>query len=208
MLVIGAGGFAKQLLDVFEQIGENVDLVFFDDISINLPEKLYNKFIIVRSFAEAEKYFENISPQFCLGIGDPNKRKKLADKFSAIGGELKSVISPLARVGKYDVKIAPGVTILTGSIIENGVHIGKGSLINLNCTITHDCVIGDFCEISPGVHLSGKCKIGNYCFIGTGAVLLPRVKIGDNAIIGAGAVVTKNVPSEQTVVGVPAKEKR
>lgn len=208
MLVIGAGGFAKQLLDVLDQLNESSNLYFFDNQSSQLPDKLYNQFPIIKTFKDVRTYFRENSRSFCLGIGGPKNRKVLSDEFTSLGGELSSIVSPLARIGKYEVLIKPGVTILTGSIVENSVKIGRGSLVNLYCTITHDSIIGDFCEISPGVHVSGRCNIGNQCFIGTGAVLLPNVRIGDGAVVGAGAVVTSDVDPGVTVVGVPAKNTR
>jgi acetyltransferase-like isoleucine patch superfamily enzyme len=47
--------------------------------------------------------------------------------------------------------------------------------------------------------------IGEYVWIGANATILPGVEIGDNAIIAAGAVVTKHVPENAVVAGVPAK---
>jgi acetyltransferase-like isoleucine patch superfamily enzyme len=51
----------------------------------------------------------------------------------------------------------------------------------------------------------GKIVIGNNCFIGNGSKIMLGVRIGDNVIVGAGAIVTKDVPSNSVVAGVPAK---
>ena len=48
-------------------------------------------------------------------------------------------------------------------------------------------------------------SISNLAKIGVGAVLLPQVTIGKNAIFGAGSAVTKDVPDNAVVMGVPAK---
>jgi acetyltransferase-like isoleucine patch superfamily enzyme len=97
--------------------------------------------------------------------------------------------------------------VLSQAVVESTATIGEGCLVNLNVTITHHNVIGNFCELSPGVHISGGCVIEDDVFIGTGAVLLPKVKIGKGAVIGAGAVVTKDVAAGSTVTGVPASLK-
>ena len=94
---------------------------------------------------------------------------------------------------------------MAGTIITNSIKIGRGVLINLSCTIGHDCIIGDFVELSPNVSISGHCKIGNLTSIGTGAIVIPKVNIGKNCIIGAGTVVTKDVPDNCVVVGLPGK---
>lgn len=115
-----------------------------------------------------------------------------------------STISPYARIGHFENIIGHGVNIMTGAIITNSIRIGNGCLINLNSTIGNDSVLGDFVECSPGVNISGNCKIGNYCNLGTNALILPKIKIGDNVIVGAGAVVTKDMPDNCLIMGMPA----
>jgi acetyltransferase-like isoleucine patch superfamily enzyme len=88
--------------------------------------------------------------------------------------------------------------------VTNHVSIGRHVHINLGCTIGHNAVIDNFVTLSPGVHISGDVKIGRYTFIGTGAVVLEKINVGYGCRVGAGAVVTKDVPNNTTVVGVPA----
>jgi sugar O-acyltransferase (sialic acid O-acetyltransferase NeuD family) len=146
-----------------------------------------------------------VDNRFSLAVGKPAFRFLLYNKFKSAGGKCLSIISPLAHIGHYEIKIGEGAIVMAGTVITSNVKIGIGCLINPNCTISHDCIIGDFVEISPGVNITGKCTIGNNCSIGTGAIILPGITIGNNAVIGAGAVVTKNVEAETTMVGVPAK---
>ena len=51
----------------------------------------------------------------------------------------------------------------------------------------------------------GKIVVGNNCFIGHGAKIMPGVTIGDNVIVGTCAIVTKDVPSNSVVAGIPAR---
>jgi sugar O-acyltransferase (sialic acid O-acetyltransferase NeuD family) len=125
--------------------------------------------------------------------------------FAKLGGNLMSIISPQSNIGNFGVRIGDGVNLMTGTTVTNDVEIGTGSLINLHCTIGHDSILGEFVELSPGVHVSGNCTIGDFCNIGTNAVLLPKITLGENVIVGAGAVVTKDVPPNSLVVGLPAK---
>jgi sugar O-acyltransferase (sialic acid O-acetyltransferase NeuD family) len=203
MLIIGAKGFAKEVLEVlFQNEIEESNIYFFDDI--NLSNSVYGKFKVLSALKEAEILFQT-NNNFTMGIGGTQIRESLVEKFEQIGGKLTSTISPFANIGHFDNKIEHGCNIMTGTVITNSVKIGKCTLINLNCTIGHDCTIGEFCELSPGTHISGNCNIGNFCTFGTGSVVLPKIKIGNNVIVGAGAVVTKDLPDNCTVVGIPAK---
>lgn len=103
----------------------------------------------------------------------------------------------------------------TGIEIHPGAKIGQGLFIDhgMGVVIGETAVVGDNVTIYQGVTLGGTGKekgkrhptIGNNVFIGSGAKILGSIKIGDNVKIGAGSVVTKPVPSNTTVVGVPGK---
>lgn len=205
MIIIGAGGFAKELLDVCSENEFLDNLHFFDNVNPNQPEKLYDRFPILKTEAELDSFFEHTSKHFALGLGNPELRQKVADEMNLKGGILFSVISQKAHIGAFDVHIGEGATILHNATIANGCKIGKGVLIYHNVQVTHDCMIGDFVELSPGATLLGKVSIGNGVHVGANATILPGVSVGDNVVIGAGAIVTKNIPSDSTVKGIPAK---
>ena len=208
MLIVGAKGFAKEVLEIFHQNNELENIVFFDDVTLNLDSKLFNQFTILKTIEDAAHYFKTVSPQFTVGIGNPWIRKLMADKFIKVGGIFTSTISPYAHIGRYNNHISEGCNIMTGTVITNDITIGKGCLINLNCTIGHDSIVDHFVELSPSVNISGNCKIGAFTNIGTGAIILPKVKIGMNVIVAAGAVVTKDVQDNCMVAGIPAVVKK
>lgn len=205
MLVVGAKGFAKEILEIIHQLNQLENLVFYDDVNNDMPEKLFEKFSILRTIEEASDYFKTIDNQFTIGIGNPFLRKKMFDKFTSLGGVFSSTISPLVNIGSFDVQLGIGSNILSGSVFSNSTEIGIGCLVYYNSIITHDCKIGDFVEISPNVTLLGKCEIGSFSQIGANTTILPKLKIGENVIIGAGSVVTKDLPDNCLAFGIPAK---
>lgn len=205
MIVIGAKGFAKEVLEVLHQLNQLENLAFYDDVNKDAPALLYGRFPVLSTTEDILKHFKTFDNSFSIGIGNPLIRKVMYDKFLALGGSFTSIISPNAIVGHFDNKIGTGCNIMTGSVITNSVIIGNGVLINLNCTIGHDCTVGNFVEMSPGVHISGHCVLGDYTVLGTNVTVLPKITIGKNVIVGAGSVVTKNLPDNCVAVGTPAK---
>jgi sugar O-acyltransferase (sialic acid O-acetyltransferase NeuD family) len=220
MVILGAGGFAKELLEVVLQFDEEGkkegsirfmyqelvhNLHFFDTLLKDSPDSVLSKYPILTTNEALAEYLAKHAGFFALGIGSVPLRKKLYDLGTSLGGNAQTIISPFARIGRNEVVIGEGCTLMTGSVLTASIHIGKGCLINLNCTVGHDTQIGDFCELSPGTHISGGVEIGDFCTFGTGSVVLPKIKIGNYVTVGAGAVVTKDVPDNTTVVGIPAK---
>lgn len=208
MLIIGAKGFAKEILEILHQNGETENLCFYDDVSENVPKFLYQKFKVLINESQVKEYFQNTDKRFTLGIGNPILRFKLYEKFVELGGIYSSTISKNAEIGSFGLTILEGCNILSGVKVSNDVEIGLGTMIYYNSIITHDVTIGKFCEISPDVKLLGKCKISDFVQIGAGAIIFPNVKIGHHSIIGAGSIVRNNVPENVMVAGIPAVIKK
>lgn len=204
MLIGGAGRHAKDLLLLLNELENDREIVFFDDVADDLSEYIFGKYRILRSIDEAQILFKTDN-NFSLGLGGTYARKALSNKLNEIGGLLTSVISNNSLIGNFDVHLDNGLNIMPYSVISNSVSIGKGSLINISTKIHHDVKIGKFCDLAPGATILGGVNIDDFSFIGANATILPNIKIGMNCRVGAGSVVTKNIPPNSTAVGAPAK---
>lgn len=80
------------------------------------------------------------------------------------------------------------------------VRIGPQTKMGANCTVLPMVLFG-----RKNPNIDGPIIIGDDCYISTGVTILGPVKIGNNVTIGAGAVVTKDIPDNAVVGGVPAK---
>ncbi len=93
----------------------------------------------------------------------------------------------------------PGV--LAGSDVEIGAYVYTHHHVHIG----HDAVLGNFVSVASGTLIGGGAQISEGADFGLGATVLPNLRIGCWSRIGAGAVVTKDVPENVTVVGVPAR---
>lgn len=203
MVIAGGGGHAKEILGTFLEMKFEGVIHFFDDVTETALNGAPGRYKRLKTLNEAAEIFSS-DPAFVLGIGKPQVRKQLADRLTSVGGKLESVISPYARIGSDLVYDVAGLNIMTGAVITLDVTIGTGSLVHINSSVHHDCIIGEYCELSPGCCVLGKVSIGDYTSVGAGAIILPGITVGKNVVIGAGAVVTKNISDGRTVKGVPA----
>lgn len=204
MIVIGAKGHALEIADILKKNGDS-NFSFYDDYTSNEEALVIEKeYTVIRTLEGARNELIKDN-RFILGVGKPEIRHNLYIKFKDLGGRLVSIISKTAIVGDISVEMESGLNVMHNVFISNHVKIGKGVLLNFNSSVHHDCTIGQFSEISPGVQILGGVKIGSFCQIGAGAIILPTIQIGDNVIVGAGAVVTKNICHNSIVKGIPAK---
>ena len=108
------------------------------------------------------------------------------------------------------IEIHPGAKIGKNLFIDHGmgVVIGETSEIGDNVTIYHMVTLGG---ISPSINSDSQRQIKRHptlmdnVVVGSGAQILGPVVIGENAKIGANAVVTKDVPNNAVMIGIPAR---
>ena len=101
-----------------------------------------------------------------------------------------------------NIKPGPGTFGSEPYLVTLGDHVTVTARVQF---VTHDGGVWVFREEAPDFDVFGAITVGNNVFIGYSAIIMPSVKIGHNVVIGAGAVVTKDVPDNVVVAGVPAK---
>ncbi|MDA8918397.1 serine acetyltransferase [Candidatus Pelagibacter sp.] len=119
------------------------------------------------------------------------------------------IISQLSRF-LTGIEIHPGAKIGKNLFIDHGmgVVIGETSEIGNNVTIYHMATLGG---IAPSINSNNQRQVKRHptlsdcVVVGSGAQILGPVMIGANAKVGANAVVTKDVPENAVMVGIPAK---
>ena len=203
----GGTGQAKVNRPIVEYYGSNVIAIFDDTPNLKSP---FNDVPIYHGW---EGFTDWLSKQdkineigFCIAIGNPHGRVrlKLHDKLVGQGLTPVSLIHPTAFIDK-SVLIGTGAQIMAGAIIQPEVQIGKQCIINTKVSVDHECVLEDGVEITPGATLCGNVYVETNGWVCAGVTVLPRIRIGHDAIVGAGSVVTKDVPNNTMVYGIPAK---
>lgn len=192
MILYGASGHAKVVIDILEKSNQQINSIIDDDENI--------KSILNYKVSTFYKSMPNSPIIIC--IGNNKIREKISIKLN--DQKFGTAIHPKAIIAKSS-KINEGSVIMANATINSDSFIGKHCIINTNAVVEHDCSINDYVHISPNATLCGNVKIGNGTHIGAGATIIPNIVIGKWCTIGAGSVIIKDIPDNTIVVGNPGR---
>lgn len=204
IIVVGAGGHAKVLIDILHM--NHIPMIGLTDKNRSNQGKTVLGVPIIGN----DDMILSYSPQKIVlinglgSIGSTLYRQQIFTIFQGQGYRFYNVIHESAIIAQ-DVRYGEGIQVMAGAVVQPGCVLGNNLILNTKASVDHDCVVGDHVHIAPGTTISGGVVIGEGAHIGTGAVVIQGVKIGKASIVGAGAVVTKDIPDHTLVMGVPAK---
>jgi len=197
LLVVGAGGHAKVVIDAAQAAG-------FDVVgAIGDPQKAATVCgIHVAPTAEGID-----ADGFIIAVGDNRARAELYSAYLASGLAPTSVIHPSAIIAP-SVEVGSGTLIAAGVVVNTDAVIGENAILNTSCSVDHDCAIGTHAHVGPMSGLCGAVRVGTGTLIGVGCSLIPGVTVGDWSVLGAGSVVVDDLAADTVFAGVPARPLR
>jgi sugar O-acyltransferase (sialic acid O-acetyltransferase NeuD family) len=176
-------------------------IVFLDEV---YPGKTQAGCWSILGKGESVAKFDKQTTCFFVAIGDNSTRQKVLQVLIQENFQVISLIHPTAFVSAH-ARIEKGVLVCANATINHMAVVGTGSIINTAASIDHDCLIGNYVHASVGVRLAGAIKVGDRSFLGINSCVIQGVNIGNDCILGAGATLIKDLPSNTTAVGTPAK---
>jgi sugar O-acyltransferase (sialic acid O-acetyltransferase NeuD family) len=200
LIIIGASGHGKVIVDIAQKINKWENIFFLDD-DVSIKEIMGMK--VVGTIPDAEKYRDNT--QFIVAIGNNKIRKRVQEELAIKKCKIVSLIHPDAVIGS-DVEIGTGTVVMAGVVINAGSQIGNGCIINTSSSLDHENIIGDYVHVSPGAHLAGAVRVSEGCWLGIGSLISNNITICENCIIGAGAVIVSDIVESGKYVGIPAQK--
>lgn len=197
MMIMGAGSLGKMTASILVDLGyEKSAISFIDDSGVD-------RVLDFTCEGSIQQFLEREDVQnydFCIAIANNKIRAKLAKQYNHLN--YPNIIHPSAVVSEY-AELGKGNIILPNVSIDPEAQIHDFVVVNKNVSIGHNVIMRDFSQACPGCNLGGD--IGEQAFLGLGSIVLPNQKVGARTILGAGSVVTREIPSDCTAVGAPAK---
>lgn len=202
LLVIGAGGHAKVVIDVARAAGWNpvaaLDPMGSGHHCAEVP--------VVGDDDMAEQLFGEGLRLAVVAIGANRLRARLGDRLQALGFQCPAIVHPSAIISPYAC-VGDGSVVMPGAIINSGAQVGSFAIINTGAIVEHDCRVGNGAHVAPRAVMGGNVDIGDLVLFGIGSVARPETMIEQGATVGAGSVVVSRIEAGQTVVGAPARPK-
>lgn len=200
ILIYGAGGAAKDIIRLVENTNQFEIVGIIVDMPCDFTSLMGYK--ILGDYKAVEK-FPNIG--VVIANGTPAHKKIMVGNLSDYNHlSYPNIIHPSVNLHHSNI-LHHGIVIEEGVVITTNVELKHFVSVNINSTISHDCVIERFTTISPQSAIAGNVRISEECFIGINSTIIEKLTVGKKSIVAAGAVVINNVPSNVLIGGVPAK---
>jgi len=199
VLIYGGGGHAKSLIDLIRMEGKYTISGIVDD---GVPAGTRILDVTVLGGGELLPSLRRKGIHQAVnavgGIGSITPRLAVYQKLAVSGFTCVTVVHPRAFVEPTAI-ISEGCQLFFNAYVGSDVRLGFGSIINTGAIVSHDCVLEEYVNISPGAILAGAVHVAERTLVGMGATINLGVHIGAGARIGNSAVVKADVPENGIV---------
>lgn len=202
ILVIGAGGLGKEVIDLIRSV-EQFEIEGFLDDNLDKKDTLVNQIPVLGTVDQLERYCH--IKQLIIAIANPQVKKRIAKAAAEVGFQFPNLIHPSVVIGS-NLTLGQGNIICAGSILSTEACLHDFITINPQCGIGHESTLKSYSTMYWGVHIGGNTIIHEECELGTHSCVLQGLNITNNVILGAGAVAVKSIEASGTYVGIPAKK--
>ncbi len=204
LIIFGAGGLGKEVAELAKILNKDYcrwdEICFHDDVQKEtriLDLRVMNTDAVCKTYLPSEV-------EYIIALGEPLNKKRVYDDLILRGYSLTNLIAPDAQVSPY-AKIGSGIIVKKGSIIQAEARVGDNVTLQSYVAIGHGAKIGNHCQLSTFSVIGGETVVGKNTYISMNCSIRDKISIGENVIVSAGSAVLKDVESNVTVAGNPAR---
>lgn len=203
LVIIGAGcvggylAYNLNIQDAYTLLG------FLDDDPEKQGTWIYEQ-PVLGPVSQIDELLEAGPLSVVIGIAAPKARKAIAELLLGRDIHWPNFIATQSWISSR-VTIGKGVIVYPGVSVNYGTQLGDFALINMNCALGHNCFLAAYSTLAPGVNLAGYTRVEACADIGIGTCSRQNTIIGPGAQVGGQSMITRNVPADCKVKGVPAR---
>ena len=203
VLIVGAGGFGREVLSYIEDDNPLFRVKGFLDSRANALDATPREGVPI--IGDPLTYVPEPGEAFMAALGDQEQRFKYTAALRDVHQvDFATVVHPRARINRH-ARLRHGCIIGPHVGVSVDVQIGEFTHVQEYTVIGHDAQIGNWCQINSHCTIAGGARIGNFVTIHPNCVITSRAVIGDGVTVAPGSVVIGNIPARITVLGNPAK---
>jgi sugar O-acyltransferase (sialic acid O-acetyltransferase NeuD family) len=205
IVVIGASGHAKVVLDIVEKAGRHRIVGLID--SFKERGATCGGYSVIGTERDlAEMVRRGDVHGGIIAIGDNWGRYTLMQRILELvpGFHFATAVHPSAQLGR-NACIRRGSVVMAGAVINSDTRVGEFCIVNSNASLDHDCAMGDFSCLLPGATVGGDVRIGRFSVVALGARVIHGITVGEHVVVGAGATVLSDLPDRSVAWGTPAR---
>ncbi len=199
LAVLGAGGFAAEVIEAAELAGWTVSGLYADGAASQGRTVMG-----VKCLGEISDFVNGPKAAYFIAIGNNEARQRLNHSLTSGGHEAIVLIHPNSSVSRTAV-LSPGVYIGAGAFVGPQVKMGQHAIVNVGASIGHDAILEDWTQVCPGARVSGFAVLRTGAFMGSNAVLGPRGVMEEWSKLCAASFAPHSVKVRSLAVGVPAR---
>lgn len=206
LVIVGAGGFARETAQAVADAGEFTLLGHLDDNAALHGTEVDG--VPVLGGCDLVRELPNARVVVCVGNPrDYAARARLVHRLALPVERYATVVHPTAAVSATS-RIGPGSVLLAHCVLTAAVRVGAHVAVMPHVVLTHDDVVEDFATLTSGVRLGGSARLARGAYVGSGALVREGTTIGAWSLIGMGSAVLGDVPPGEVWVGSPARRLR
>ena len=202
LVILGAGGHAKMVIDVARSQGRYEPVLCLAR-DVDPAQRVLGVEVAIED-QQRLRELQLAGVAAFPAVGDNKIRRKLLVNLQQLGFHVPTLVAANAWLSP-SAQLGAGTVLMPGATVGSDARVGNGVIINTHASIDHDCHLADYCHVGPGTTLAGNVRLGEAAFMGAGSVVIPEQTIGAGAIVGAGGVVVTQIPDDELWVGCPAR---
>ncbi|MEU1165212.1 acetyltransferase [Streptomyces sp. NPDC005921] len=206
LVIVGAGGFARETAQAVADAGECKLLGHLDDN----PALHGTDVDGVPVLGGCDLVHELTGARVVICVGNPRDyaaRARLVRRLALPADRYATVIHPTASVSATS-EVGPGTVLLAHCALTAAVRVGAHVAVMPQVVLTHDDVVEDFATLTSGVRLGGGVRLERGAYVGSGALVREGTTVGAWSLVGMGSAVLGDIPPGEVWVGSPARRLR
>ena len=205
VVVVGASGHAKVVVDTLEQAGE-YEVVGYVDADKPAGTSWYGLPVLGSDADLAAVCRAHRIEGGIVGVGDNAARGRIAERIAGDlpGFRFVDAVHPSARLAR-GVELGAGVLVVAGAIVGPDCAVGDHAVIYTGASLDHDSALGRCASLAPRAVTGGGVHIGDVTAVSIGAIVLHGRTIGAHTVVGAASLVVDDLPDHVVAYGAPAR---